>query len=260
MSGLGVLVALAVGAYAMMLSYARATGMPGCRDLFARRHAVASRPCRRGRPPTVWSIRVLVLRMVRENPSWGYRRVHGELLTLGITVAAPTMWKILRVAGIDPAPDRAATIWAQLLRLQADGLLAADFLEPISLTGTRMYILAVIEHASRRVRILDGYTPPDRSVHRRGHQRRRAAHRTDRPRVHRQHPDHPPLAAPPTAATPAAPQPTRTAVPNASHHPLDHDRPAAPGPRTSTPNSPTSSRAAPSCRPPPATSATSPTS
>jgi hypothetical protein len=62
------------------------------RDLLARRHAAASRPRRRGRPPTVRSIRVLVLRLVRENPSWGYRRVHGELLTLGITVAASTVW------------------------------------------------------------------------------------------------------------------------------------------------------------------------
>jgi hypothetical protein len=93
----------------------------------------------------VRSIRVLVLRLVRENPSWGYRRVHGELFTLGINVAASTVWEILRVAGVDPAPDRAATTWAQFLRSQADGLLAADFLETITLTGTRMYILAVIE-------------------------------------------------------------------------------------------------------------------
>src|SRR4051795_2157579 len=58
------------------------------RNLFDRRHAAASRPRRRGRPPTVRSVRALVLRLVRENPSWGYRRVHGELLTLGIKVAA----------------------------------------------------------------------------------------------------------------------------------------------------------------------------
>jgi hypothetical protein len=60
-------------------------------------------------PDTVRSIRALVLRLVRENPSWGYRRVHGELLTLGVKVAASTVWEILREAGIDPAPDRATT-------------------------------------------------------------------------------------------------------------------------------------------------------
>jgi len=86
------------------------------RDLVARRHAVASRPRRRGRPPTVRSIRTLVLRLVAENPSWGYRRVHGQLQTLGITVAASTVWGMLREAGIDPAPDRAATTWTDFLR------------------------------------------------------------------------------------------------------------------------------------------------
>jgi transposase len=67
----------------------------------------------------VRSIRVLVLRLVRENPSWGYRRVHGELLTLGIKDAASTVWEILRESGIDPAPDRATTTWPQFLRVAA---------------------------------------------------------------------------------------------------------------------------------------------
>jgi transposase InsO family protein len=61
---------------------------------------------------------------------------------------------MLREAGIDPAPDRAATTWAAFLRSQAQALLAADFIETVTLTGTRMYILAVIEHAGRRIRIL----------------------------------------------------------------------------------------------------------
>jgi len=64
----------------------------------------------------VRSIRTLVLRLVAENPSWGYRRVHGQLQTLGITVAASTVWGMLREAGIDPAPDRAATTWTDFLR------------------------------------------------------------------------------------------------------------------------------------------------
>ena len=62
------------------------------RDLIRRRHANTCRPRRTGRPRTVASIRRLVLRLVRENPNWGYRRVHGELTTLGIKVAASTVW------------------------------------------------------------------------------------------------------------------------------------------------------------------------
>ena len=124
------------------------------RDLLARRHAAASRP------RTVRSIRALVLRLVAENPSWGYRRVHSELLTLGVKVAASTVWEIPREAGIDPTPDRAATTWTQFLRSQAEALLAADFLETITLTGTRMYVLAVVEHDSRRIRILGATAHP----------------------------------------------------------------------------------------------------
>jgi transposase InsO family protein len=101
-----------------------------------------------------------VLRLARENSSWGYRRVHGELLTLGVKVAASTVWEILREAGIDPAPDRSATTWADVLRSQANALVAADFIETVTLTGVRVYILAVIEHASRRIRILGATAHP----------------------------------------------------------------------------------------------------
>jgi transposase InsO family protein len=124
------------------------------RDLIARRHAAASRRQRARRPRTLRSIRAFVVRLARENGSWGYRRVHGELLVLGVKVAPSTVWEILREAGMDPAPDRSASTWAGLLRLQACALLAADFLETVTLTGARLYILAVIEHASRRIRIL----------------------------------------------------------------------------------------------------------
>ena len=128
------------------------------RDLIRRRHAARSRPKRPGRPRTLRSIRVLVLRLARENPAWRYRRIHGELLVLEVTVAASTVWEILKDAGIDPAPDRTSNTWAQFLRSQAEALLACDFLETITLTGTRMYVFAAIEHASRRIRIL-GATP-----------------------------------------------------------------------------------------------------
>lgn len=130
------------------------------RDLIARRHAAASRPRRRGRPPTVRSVRTLALRLARENPDWGYRRVHGELIVLGVKVATSTVWEILRAAGIDPAPTRSATTWSDFLRSQAQALLATDFIETVTLTGTRMYILAVIEHATRRVRVLGATAHP----------------------------------------------------------------------------------------------------
>jgi transposase len=128
------------------------------RNLVRRRHARMSRPKRPGRPRTIHSVRVLVLRLAKENPSWGYRRIHGELLVLGIKVAASTVWQILTDAGIDPAPQRTSSTWAQFLRSQAEALLACDFFETVTLTGARMYVLAVIEHAHRRIRIL-GATP-----------------------------------------------------------------------------------------------------
>jgi putative transposase len=86
--------------------------------------------------------------------------VHGELLTLGVTVAASAVWEIMRQAGIDPAPNRAATTWAQFLRSQAEALLAADFIETVTLTGKRIYVLAVIEHAGRRIRVLGATAHP----------------------------------------------------------------------------------------------------
>lgn len=126
-------------------------------DLMRGRHAEASRPKRTGRPRTVRSIRMLVLRLVKENPQWGYRRVHGELAMLGVKVAASTVWEILKDAGIEPAPDRAVTTWSAFLRSQAEAILACDFLETVTLTGQRQYILAVIEHATRRIR---SWAPP----------------------------------------------------------------------------------------------------
>src|SRR5205814_2372177 len=130
------------------------------RDLIAARHARISRPKRVGRPPTVRSIRALVLRLARDNSGWGYRRIHGELLALGVKVAASTVWEILTDAGIDPALERTSDSWAAFLRSQTEAIPAADFFETVTLNGTRMYILAVIEHATRRVRILGATAHP----------------------------------------------------------------------------------------------------
>lgn len=129
------------------------------RDLLARRHGAASRPKRPGRPRTVHSIRALVLRRANENPSWGYRRVHGELLVLGVKVAASTVWEILKEAGIDPARQRSPSTWADFLCSQADALLACDFFETATLSGARLYVFAVIEHTNQP-------TDPDPGRHR----------------------------------------------------------------------------------------------
>ncbi|MEU0568584.1 hypothetical protein ABZ297_24840 [Nonomuraea sp. NPDC005983] len=80
--------------------------------------------------------------------------MHGELATLGIKVAPSTVWEILKQEGLDPAPQRASTTWADFLRSQADALLACDFIETVTLNGQRQYIPAVIEHAGRRIRVL----------------------------------------------------------------------------------------------------------
>ncbi|WP_323178691.1 IS481 family transposase [Streptomyces sp. NBC_01381] len=90
----------------------------------------------------------------------GDRRIHGELAALGIKVAASTVWEILREHGIPPAPQRASTTWADFLRSQADALLSCDFFETRTLTGARLYVFAVIEHATRRIRILGATAHP----------------------------------------------------------------------------------------------------
>src|ERR1035437_8673759 len=77
------------------------------RDIVRHRWAARSMRGRTGRPATRQSIRALVRRLARENPGWGYRRIHGELAGLGVKVAASTVWEILRASGIDPAADRA---------------------------------------------------------------------------------------------------------------------------------------------------------
>ena len=124
------------------------------RDLITRRHARASRHGRTGRPRTVASIRRLVLRLAAENPTWGYRRIHGELALLGIKIASSTVWEILKTAGVEPSPQRTTVTWAAFLRSQAEALLAMDFIETVTLTGQRQYILAAIHHAGIRIRVL----------------------------------------------------------------------------------------------------------
>jgi hypothetical protein len=79
----------------------------------------------------------LVLCLVKEDPNWGYRRLHGELATVGSKIALSTaVWEILKADGIDPAPQCSSTTWAAFLRSQAIAVLACDFIETITLTGS----------------------------------------------------------------------------------------------------------------------------
>ena len=120
-------------------------------QLVARRWTYPHR--RPGRPSIAPPIRDLVLRMARENPRWGYRRIQGELAGLGHPVAASTVWKILKNAGLDPAPRRSGPTWRQFLSAQAHAILAIDFVHVDTVFLRRLYVLVVIEHGRRRVHL-----------------------------------------------------------------------------------------------------------
>jgi putative transposase len=123
------------------------------RDLVKRRWT-QPRHHRSGGRRTPPELRRLVLRLAAENSTWGYRRIHGELAGLGYQIAANTVWSILKRAGIDPAPRRDGPSWRQFLRVQARGILATDFFCVDTLLLQRLYVLFVVEHATRRVHLL----------------------------------------------------------------------------------------------------------
>jgi putative transposase len=106
-----------------------------------------------GRPRTAVSVRALVLEMARDNPGWGYRRIHGELAGLGHKLAPSTVWQILKDAGIDPAPGRSGQSWRAFLDAQAKMILAADFFHVDTVLLRRLYVLFFIEHGTRRVHL-----------------------------------------------------------------------------------------------------------
>jgi hypothetical protein len=93
--------------------------------LVARRWTCPQR--RPGRPATDPTIVALVLRLARENSSWGYERIRGELKNLGYRVSGATIRRILKRAGLGPAPRRADDRWRDFIRAQAAGTLACDF-------------------------------------------------------------------------------------------------------------------------------------
>ncbi len=120
---------------------------------FVARHWTYPPTTRRGRPPALAEIRRLAIRLAQENSTWGYRRVHGELARLGYTIAASTVWTILRTAGIDPTPNRTGPSWAQFIRTQAKDIIATDFACVDSATLRRFHVLFFIEIGTRRVHL-----------------------------------------------------------------------------------------------------------
>jgi putative transposase len=150
---------------AVLAGLARLLPRPAWRGLFVqpatllRWHRVLVRHCwtyphQRGRPAVAAEVRALVLRLARENPTWGYRRIHGELCRLGFKLGASTVWAILRRAGVAPAPTRSAVTWRQFLRAQAKGVLAVDFFTVDTVLFRRLYVLFVLEVARRWVHVL----------------------------------------------------------------------------------------------------------
>src|SRR6476620_6157524 len=122
------------------------------RQLVARRWT--TQPTQPGRPAIPAGLRALVIRLATENPTWGYRRIHGELAGLGYRIGASTIWTILHRAGIDPSPRRAGPSWTEFLRAQAHAIPACDLFHLDTITLHRLYAFFVIEHATRRVHIL----------------------------------------------------------------------------------------------------------
>jgi putative transposase len=107
-----------------------------------------------GRPPIATVVRVLVVRLARENPTWRHRRIHGELVGLGYRVAPATVWNILRRAGLDPAPRMTGPTWRDFCRSQAKSMLACDFFTVDTVMLHRIYVFFALEVGSRRVHIL----------------------------------------------------------------------------------------------------------
>jgi hypothetical protein len=98
-------------------------------------------------------VQQLIVRLARENPRWGYQRIHGELLRLGVRVSASSIRRVLRAHDLDPTPKRTPTSWRSFLRQQAAGILACDFFTVDTVSLQRVNLLFVIELASRRVHL-----------------------------------------------------------------------------------------------------------
>ncbi len=143
----------------VMLIVKPATVIDWHRRLVAR-HWTQPPQARTGRPPTPTELRRLVLRLDTENPTWGYRRIHGELRRLGHHIAASTVWKTLRDNGRQPIPNRTGPTWSQFIHSQAHAMIATDFFCVDTVTLRRIYVLFFIELDTRSVHIAGITTNP----------------------------------------------------------------------------------------------------
>jgi len=114
-----------------------------------------------GRPPLDEHVQQLIVRLATENPRWGYQRIKGELLHLGVQVSATAIRETLRRHGLDPAPRRTPTTWRRFLRQQAAGILACDFFTVDTVWLRRLYVLFFIELDTRRVHLAGVTTNPN---------------------------------------------------------------------------------------------------
>jgi transposase len=114
-----------------------------------------------GRPPIGEEVSDVVVRVARENPRWGYLRIVGELRHLGIRISPSTVQRILRRAGLGPAPRRSGPTWSTFLRAQAHEVLACDFFSVEAVWLRRIYVLFFIELGSRRVHVAGITTHPN---------------------------------------------------------------------------------------------------
>jgi hypothetical protein len=129
------------------------------RNLIARRWTYPRRTP--GRPPVTAQVRELVLRLARDNPTWGCRRIQGELAGLGYRLAPSTIWAILTKAGAGPAPRRAGPTWTEFLTVQAKGILACDFLHVDTIKRFVPHVAATAQQAEAYVWAVDYHRAPD---------------------------------------------------------------------------------------------------
>jgi putative transposase len=108
---------------------------------------------RAGRPRIGGETATLILRLAKENPRWGYRRIEGELRKLGVTVSATAIGSLLRSRGLTPAPRRQGPSWKEFLAGQASGILACDFFTVETVWLRTLYVLFFIELSTRRVHL-----------------------------------------------------------------------------------------------------------
>jgi transposase InsO family protein len=129
------------------------------RRLVARRWTYPHRPP--GRPPIEEAVRELILQLARENSSWGYVRIVGELRKLGITVSATLVRNVLKRAGLPPAPERAASSWRSFLRQHGNTILACDFFTVDTVWLRRLYVLFFVSIGRRRIEYVACTRNPD---------------------------------------------------------------------------------------------------